>query len=236
MGNGGRFARDHGPRTRYCEAWGGYLVYDGTRWRRDHRREVDALAKETVRGIYGEAETCQDENMRKKLARWALQSESKTRLDALLFCARSEPGIPTEPDDFDADLRQLNVKNGTITLDSGELKPHDPRDHITKLDPVRFDPNAAAPTWEAFLARVLPSVDLRRFVQRAVGYALLGDTTEEVLFFLYGKGNGKPNRQAAALFLQISGFSSGAEGIRTPDLRRAKAALSQLSYGPGTKN
>ena len=30
-------------------------------------------------------------------------------------------------------------------------------------------------------------------------------------------------------------FTSGAEGIRTPDLRRAKAALSQLSYGPGTK-
>src|SRR5215204_2246038 len=27
-------------------------------------------------------------------------------------------------------------------------------------------------------------------------------------------------------------YSSGAEGIRTPDLRRAKAALSQLSYGP----
>src|SRR3712207_5647474 len=28
-------------------------------------------------------------------------------------------------------------------------------------------------------------------------------------------------------------FTSGAGGIRTPDLRRAKAALSQLSYGPG---
>ena len=26
--------------------------------------------------------------------------------------------------------------------------------------------------------------------------------------------------------------NGGAEGIRTPDLRRAKAALSQLSYGP----
>ena len=32
--------------------------------------------------------------------------------------------------------------------------------------------------------------------------------------------------------LQIATFFSGAEGIRTPDLRRAKAALSQLSYGP----
>ena len=27
--------------------------------------------------------------------------------------------------------------------------------------------------------------------------------------------------------------TGGDEGIRTPDLRRAKAALSQLSYGPG---
>ena len=27
-------------------------------------------------------------------------------------------------------------------------------------------------------------------------------------------------------------LSGGAGGIRTPDLRRAKAALSQLSYGP----
>ena len=34
------------------------------------------------------------------------------------------------------------------------------------------------------------------------------------------------------------GFSrgGGAEGIRTPDLRRAKAALSQLSYGPAARS
>jgi hypothetical protein len=28
-------------------------------------------------------------------------------------------------------------------------------------------------------------------------------------------------------------FGGGAEGTRTPDIRLAKAALSQLSYGPG---
>ena len=32
--------------------------------------------------------------------------------------------------------------------------------------------------------------------------------------------------------LQICTLLSGAEGSRTPDLRRAKAALSRLSYGP----
>ena len=33
-------------------------------------------------------------------------------------------------------------------------------------------------------------------------------------------------------YLQIGTFQSGADGIRTHALRRAKAALSRLSYGP----
>src|SRR5437667_10532704 len=39
-----------------------------------------------------------------------------------------------------------------------------------------------------------------------------------------------PSKRASELVLGRDG--GGAEGIRTPDLRRAKAALSQLSYGP----
>ena len=35
-------------------------------------------------------------------------------------------------------------------------------------------------------------------------------------------------------FVKPASARRGAAGIRTPDLRRAKAALSQLSYGPGT--
>lgn len=191
-GNGQRFARDHGHKVRYCQDYGGFLIFDGKRWQRDRKREAEALAKETTRGIYREAEKSEDEGERKKLAKWAIQSESRTRLEAMLFCARSEPGIPIAPDDLDSDTNLLNVDNGTIMLDVGELKAHDPVDHISKLAPVEYDPDAEAPTWEAFLERVLPSEALRRFVQRAIGYSLLGETTEEVLFFLYGTGaNGK---------------------------------------------
>src|SRR5207247_11111309 len=39
-----------------------------------------------------------------------------------------------------------------------------------------------------------------------------------------------PSKRASELVLGRDG--GGAEGIRTPDLRRATAALSQLSYGP----
>lgn len=191
-GNGQRFARDHCQKVRYCQDLGGFMIYDGKRWQRDRKRQAEALAKETTRGIYGEAENSEDADERKKLAKWAMQSESKTRLDAMLFCARSEPGIPIDTDDLDSHTRLLNVENGSVVLDSGELKAHDPLDHITKLAPVEYVPDAKAPTWNAFLERVLPSEDLRRFAQRAVGYSLLGESTEEVLFFLYGTGaNGK---------------------------------------------
>ena len=44
-----------------------------------------------------------------------------------------------------------------------------------------------------------------------------------------------PQKRASVRFTFVlsPARGGGAEGIRTPDLRRAKAALSQLSYGPG---
>ena len=45
------------------------------------------------------------------------------------------------------------------------------------------------------------------------------------------------SQRASGLFFQLCAVLrgwGGAEGIRTPDLRRAKAALSRLSYGPAS--
>ena len=44
-------------------------------------------------------------------------------------------------------------------------------------------------------------------------------------------GSNEPTN-SIPLSLPAQAFVGGAEEIRTPDLRRAKAALSQLSYGP----
>lgn len=56
-----------------------------------------------------------------------------------------------------------------------------------------FDPEAECPRWEQFLHEVFDSKELLiRFVQKAVGYSLTGDTSEQCLFFPYGLGdNGK---------------------------------------------
>src|SRR5215208_2414346 len=104
----------------------------------------------------------------------------------------AESSLPVRAEEIDADLWLLNASNGTIDLSTGELREHRRENIITKLAPVEYDPDAKAPVFEAFLARVLPSEALRRFVQRAVGYADTGIDSEEILTIFYGVGaNGK---------------------------------------------
>ena len=47
------------------------------------------------------------------------------------------------------------------------IKPHDPADLITKLAPVAFEPGAACPLFDRFLAEVQPEAAMRRFLLMA---------------------------------------------------------------------
>jgi putative DNA primase/helicase len=191
-GNAERFCDQYGERARFCHPWGMWLPYDGRRWKRDDTGTVRAWGKIVTRSILVEAARIEDAEVRAATVAWAKTSEKAASRAAMLKNAEVEPGIPILPEQMDADPLLFNVQNGTVDLRTGELRPHDPLDYITKLAPVAFDPNATAPTFLAFLERVLPDEDVRAFMQRAVGYSLTGDTSEQCLFFLHGGGaNGK---------------------------------------------
>jgi putative DNA primase/helicase len=209
LGNAERFVRDHGEDVRYCYPWRKWLVWTGTRWERDDTGKVHKLAKETVRAIYREASDAEDEDRRKALAKHATQSEAEPKIRAMLELAKSE--APISPDTLDADPWLFNATNGTIYLRTGALREHRREDLITKLAPVEYAPSATAPTWEAFLERVLPGEDLRTFVQRAAGYSATGDTSEQCMFINHGTGaNGK------STFQEIISAALGDYAMRTP--------------------
>jgi putative DNA primase/helicase len=196
LGNAERFVRDHGENVRYCYPWGKWLIWAGSRWQRDEAGRVHRLAKETVRAIYREASDAEDEDRRKALAKHGARSEGADKIKAMLELAKSE--VPAAPDELDADALLLNVLNGTIDLRSGKLREHRREDLITRLAPVEYVPDAPAPTWEAFLERVLPGEELRGFVQRAAGYSATGETSEQCMFIDHGSGaNGKSTFQEA---------------------------------------
>ena len=205
LGNSERFVGQHGENVRYCYLWGKWLVWTGVRWKRDDAGQVHRLAKKTVRSMYGEASGAEDEERRKAVAKHASRSEGADKIKAMLELARSE--VPVAPDELDADPWLLNASNGTIDLRTGELREHRREDLITKLAPVEYDPNAAAPTWEAFLERVLPGEELRTFVRRAAGYSATGDTGEQVMLINHGAGNNGKSTFQEALATALGDYS-----------------------------
>jgi len=186
VGNAQRLVAAHGKDLRYVPQWLTWLVWDGQRFRKDDAGEVTERAKRVPaalrRGANGDTATLG----------FADKSESSSRIRAMVELARTDPEIVVAPHDLDANEWLLNVENGTIDLRDGQLRPHDRGDLCTKITPVAYDPAAIAPTWDAFLAQVVPDAEVRTFLQRAVGYTLTGSVREQVVFFLYGIGaNGK---------------------------------------------
>jgi putative DNA primase/helicase len=192
-GNGERLIGAFGDRVRFCHEHDGWHIYDGIRWAPDKKLEIEHLAGEALRGIFLEAFEATDKDERDALAKWAIASEAAAKRRATVELARSDPRVAVRADVFDHGPWLLNCSNGTIDLHTGELRPHDSRNLITKIVPVAHDPNAKSELWQRVLEEATGGdVDLERYLQRAFGYGLTGSTAEEVFFvFLGGTETGK---------------------------------------------
>lgn len=190
IANGKRLAARHGKDLKFTPERG-WLVWDGRRWAVDDRCiQVQARAKETAIAIFDEIKDAPDRDARMQHAK---RSQSKSAIEAMIWLARSEPGIPARLTDFDKDGWVLNIRNGTLDLRAGHLRPHAREDLISNLVGIDYDMNAGAELWDAFLWRVTDrNDDLYAYLRRFVGYLLVGDTSDQSLHFLYGLGaNGK---------------------------------------------
>lgn len=193
-GNSMRFAQRMREQVRYSPELDQWYVWDGMRWAPDVLGHAMRLTKEIIKDLYAEAANPSlTENEQQSLHRWADQSQSAARRQAMLFLAQSEPGIGVKTADLDSDPMQLVVENGTLDLVTGLLRESMAEDMNTMCAAVAYDPKAKCPGWERHIQFVTGGdQDLARYLQRAVGYTLTGKTKEQKLFFLHGNGdNGK---------------------------------------------
>jgi putative DNA primase/helicase len=166
-----------------------WRTYDGIAWRVDRRGHVRELAKNVVTDAAKAALDANDPELARKMLAWHRQQG----LSAILELAKSVPGIPALPEDFDRDGWLLNTLTHTVDLRTGVPRPHNPADLLTKVCPAAYDPQAKCPRWLAFLDRIFASnTALIASVQRIVGYTLVGAVLEHAFIVFWGTGaNGK---------------------------------------------
>lgn len=178
----GILARTHGGRFRYCHSSGSWFVWRGSHWARDMTDQIidecRALAQFHAEG--------QDSHVRRMLGR-------ASTIFAVERLARSDRTFAITAAAWDRDPMLLATPGGTIDLGTGELRPADPIDALTKCTAVSPSVGAACPRWTQFLKEITGGDGaLIRFLQQFAGYCLTGSTKEQALLFIYGSGgNGK---------------------------------------------
>jgi putative DNA primase/helicase len=196
-GNARRLVELYGRDLLYLAAARRWYIWDGRRFRPDETGRIWQLAKATARTILEEAARANDKDDARRLARHALASENRGRLQAMIQLAESEAEIAIVADDLDADPYLLTVGNGTLDLRTGTLRKADPADRITLATSIEFDPEQKCPTWEKFLREIYADdLELVEFDRRWIGYCLTGDTSEHALRISHGPSgrNGKSVR------------------------------------------
>lgn len=257
LGNAERLIARYGQDLRYCYEMDTWFVWTGTRWVED-RATAERKAKDAVRAIPEETALVdglpglgadEKDALKDQIETHARQSESRTRLYAMLDLAQSEEGVRIHASDLDHDHWLFNVQNGTVDLRTGKLRPHDRADLITRIAGVTHDGEATAPLWKRFVSDVMAGDnEMVRYLQRVVGYCLTGEVSEQCLFFLWGTGsNGKStftelvmallgslaHKSETSIFTTSRGSNDG--GRATPELSRLRGrrlvVTSELDVG-----
>lgn len=213
LGNANRLVRVMAGRARWVEAWQAWLVWDEEegRWKEDTEGQVERWAVKAAMQIEEEAAYLANGENGEALVK-AFMAHRKASLKvgslrAMQEMAKDRKGIRVLADEIDAQPRLLGTRDGVISLgnDSAQQRNGEwARDKfITMRTAVPYKAGAAnsSPMWNEFLERFQPDEEVRDWLQRIVGYSLLGYNPDRLLIVMHGKTS--------------TGKSTFAEAIRT---------------------
>jgi putative DNA primase/helicase len=179
----------------YCHAFKKWLIWDGRRWKVDHSERARTLSADTMIEFLRQS-VAEHNEPASKFARKSLDSN---RISNML--RESQARLAVSPAELDQHPFALNFLNGTVDLQTGELRPPRPEDRLTKVVHFDYRPEAKCPRFLSVLATWMgahldasePEHDrvdrMIAYLQRAIGYSLTGSTREKVVFMLFGRSN-----------------------------------------------
>lgn len=182
LANAERFLELFGDEILYLTEAKKWLFWCGTHWQFDKKNYVDELACEFVKNLYS-PENARDGDSFKH----AKRSNNASGIEAMLKLLRKKKAITA--DQLDSKHYLINCTNGTVNLQTGQIAPHDKADFLTRIVHSAYDADATSEAFNEFLQQIQPDANIRAFLQRSIGYSLLGVVRERSFWILYGTGN-----------------------------------------------
>ena len=188
------FAQLYHDTTRFCPEIKSWYTYDAGRWQKDTGSLlVSAKIKEFVRLMALYCGEIPDEEKRKHYLAFVSRMGDRRFRERLAKDAADQLRI--EAAEFDADPYLINCRNGTYDLRTFTFRQHDPADLLTMQTAFDYTlQHVTCPRWESFIREITQDdLDKADYLQRALGYSILGTSKEECMFILHGRTtrNGK---------------------------------------------
>lgn len=180
--------------TRYCPEAKSWYTYDGGRWQKDvGSLLVSAKIKEFVRLMALYCGEITDEEKRKQYMGFVSKMGDRRFRDRMMKDAADSMTIAAAQ--FDTHPYLINCQNGTYDLETMTFREHDWKDFLTMQTNFEYTmQEVTCPRWEQFIKEVTQdNKEKADYLQRALGYSILGTSKEECMFILHGKTtrNGK---------------------------------------------
>lgn len=224
LNNAERFVAAVDGKLLYVPETDRWLYWNGTHWtgsgEQDHAFElICAFVKKLLISDTASKEARQN----------AKRANDTAGISAIEKLAKRMLQTPLHEFDGEQTHYMLNCKNGTVNLRTGEINDHNSENLITRMIPVDYDESAECPKFDKFLAEIQPDPEIRRFLQRSIGYSLIGAVPEHAFWILYGIGNNGKS-VFTKLFINLLGpYASGmqAESLMDSANKRTAGAASE---------
>lgn len=220
----------------YVPGYGKFMFWNGERWIqdedglarrcfwkvRDRQEAYVSTLYEKVLAAMGDKEA-HDEAKRqhKPWADFARRSGSNIGANAALEALQAVEGVSVNAEKMDQNERLLGVENGVLELrEDGPAvfrkAKHD--DYVTVntgvpyIEPMDLakaggDLAKGRQLWAEYLDRFIPDLTLRRFIQEALGYCLLGTNEQRLAIFLYGGTSTGKSTMLNAVMAALGGYA-----------------------------
>ena len=194
-GNARRMYDLCGDVMRYCYTDRRWLCYQDGKWLYDAKGTVFVWADKVLESMKSELKLWAEheggamfEDYKKHMKKTRSNNSKRAMVKEM------EHLVAVSPAELDSDRYLVNVQNGVLNFEDFSLKKHSPDFLITRILGTSMPENPKYPEkWITFLNQIFNNDhELIRYIQKALGYSLSGDTSEQCAFFLYGTGrNGK---------------------------------------------